>query len=543
MSVPVDQPHVEVVGDDARPPETLWLLWMRKRMILAVTAIVTGATLLQLSQKPPVYVSSAEVLVRPGSAKPGGVDNYEPVANMEPARRMATSAVVRSGAHRRLGRPGPMPPITVTAPKDSYTLVFSASSTTPVMAQRIVTAYVESYVQVRHEDVLQDLAEAREPIERRLAEVNQEIESASNALLGAPESARPPLQTRLAALLAQRQSLEQSRDGLDNPADRQVAQVLQPATLPKAPAGPNHLKFLALATSVGAALGIGAAFAGSLLSPRVQGRRAVAAEVRAPVLALIGASPWGRRRLVVASDSESRQAEEYHVLAATLQRLVERDRLRSLIVTSPNPREGKSSIVANLAVALARTGTRTVIFPADGGNGVEALFPRLNDEAAAGVSRESPPLTVRPVSSVRGLGVASAGASPLAPFNLRNPAAVRLIVERLSAVADLVIFDGPPVLRKPEMLVMAPLVDAVIIVAAADRTTTGSLHEASVRLQLIGANVIGAVLTGVSAARIWFEGRFDRQTERRLVERPTAGAGGRRTIRVGSESLDEPAVT
>src|SRR5207237_1133131 len=114
------------------------------------------------------------------------------------------SAAVRSEVRRRLGGTGPIPLITVAAPKDSYTLVFSASSTSPALAQRIVTAYVDSYVSVRWESALKDLADARAPIEGRLAEVNQDVENTARAAPAAPDNQRQPLQTRLAALLNER---------------------------------------------------------------------------------------------------------------------------------------------------------------------------------------------------------------------------------------------------------------------------------------------------------------------------------------------------
>jgi Mrp family chromosome partitioning ATPase/capsular polysaccharide biosynthesis protein len=493
----------------------LWLLWAKKRSILAVVAMATGATLLLLSQKPDLYVSSAEVLVRPDSRQSGGgAPVFQPGASMEPARRMATSEAVREGARKRLGSARPIPPISVTSPKESYSLLFSVSSTSPEGAQRIVSAAVEAFRELRHQELIADIATARQPIEAHLAELGGELERVSAALAQAVEPERSVLQPRYNALLNQRQELEQQRDALGDPSPQQAAEILQPASLPSSPVGPKRVKYLALAVVLGGVLGAGHAIAGALITPRLPGRRALTTEARVPAFALIPRFRRGMRELPAVTAPESATADEYHVLSAMIMRLARHTGLRTLLVTSANPGEGKSATAANLAVSMARAGTATVLFLAGRGTGPERYFPELWYDTVPSYNGHEAgrDVVTHPVASIEGLYVA--GMTGTTFFrNLLDPGVAREVIDELQSGGRLVIIDGPPVLRGAEGLTMAPLADAVLVVAAADRTSCASLHEACARLERVGASTIGTALTNVPAARIWFERRFDRQAE------------------------------
>lgn len=495
--------------DEVRPPETLWLLWTMKRSIAAVVAIVVGLMLVHLSHQPRVYLSSSEVLVPPAT-KSDENQLYHTGPNMEPARRLATSEAVKEGARARLGLPGTLPAVAVLAPKDTFTLIFSATSTSAQTAQRIVRAHVDAFVDLKKQEVTTKLADALRPIETNLADVSRELASVSDALATAVEPARSVLQPRFNALLNQRQTLEQQRNGLANAADLSATAVLTPATRPSSPAGPPRVKPVIVAFVLGGLLGCGQVFARSLVTPRLQGRRDLATGLRAPVLALVPRVRRERRELALAAPPAS--ADQYYVLSATVLRLARHRGLRSILITSPNVGEGKSTVAANLAAGLARADTPTLLISAGRGTGAERYFAELGAEPTDDSdARPGPVLVPQPVATVDGLQIArlrAAGAGEVA----FSPDTLRALLADLDGRPDLLVIDGQALLGSPGAVVLASLVDSVLVVASSGHTSRASLHEACLRLERVGAKTIGAVLTDVTRARAWFECRFDRDT-------------------------------
>lgn len=522
----------DVDDDESGMRDFLWLLWVRRGSVLAVLAVVVGGMLLAFAGQPKIYQSTAEVLVRPLAQRPGSVDLYEVVANMEPARRVATSRGVRRLVEQRLGYPlGDDPSdLTVEAPDGSNTLFFRASSTSPTVAHQMAEAHVEVYLEVRLQELLDDLADALKPIEQRLAVVTGEIDSSQDALLYAVEPERSSLEAKYASLIGERRTLEEQRNGLNAPELRQVGRVLQPAALPKSPVGPYPKKTLAVAMLLGGALGVGQAVGRSRITPRVQGSRDLLEEAGAPVLAMVRKLPRPRKGGVTLVEPQGKGADGYHTLAATVLSAMNRGALRSLLITSPGAGEDRTTVTANLAAFLAAAGKRVEVL-STGGDwwDLESRFGGEDDVdgASAPASPGPRPLVVRAKGGVPGRP--SPGSS-ISADDVRSALSER--------EADLVLVDAPPVVGRFETLAIAPLVDAVVIVAAADRTTRVRLRVARSRLDQTGARVLGAVLAEVPGARIWFEYRFE--TRPSFAGNPFFLPGGNWSVTAPGEPAGSP---
>jgi succinoglycan biosynthesis transport protein ExoP len=176
-------------------------------------------------------------------------------------------------------------------------------------------------------------------------------------------------------------------------------------------------------------------------------------------------------------------------------------RIRSLLVTSSAPSEGKSTTAANLAMAHAQQGRRTLLI--DGDLRRPSIHRRFDLSATVGLSSvltngtpwrsvllhkpELPLLDILPV------GPPSRRAADLVGSGLPS------ILEEASAEYDLVILDSPPLLGFPEPLQMAAAADGVIVVAVAGRTNRKALGSAVNTLKRLRANIIGVVLNEVRA--------------------------------------------
>jgi polysaccharide biosynthesis transport protein len=176
-------------------------------------------------------------------------------------------------------------------------------------------------------------------------------------------------------------------------------------------------------------------------------------------------------------------------------------RLRTLLVTSASPSEGKSTTAASLALAHAQQGHRTLLI--DGDLRRPSIHRRFDFSPTAGLSNvlstgvpwrsvlmhkpEMPELDVLPV------GPPSRRAADLIGSKLAS------ILEEAAGEYDLVVLDSPPLLGFPEPLQMAAAVDGVIVVAVAGRTNRKALRSAITTLKRLRANIVGIVLNQVRA--------------------------------------------
>ncbi|OWY60743.1 hypothetical protein B7486_67535, partial [cyanobacterium TDX16] len=248
---------------------------------------------------------------------------------------------------------------------------------------------------------------------------------------------------------------------------------------------------------LGALIGIGLAFVREQLDETVTTRAELeAATGGAPVLALVPRSGDGEHHgvrgrfgalgrvgrpahdhepapLAVAQPTGTPAAEAYRSLRTSVRFLDVERPLRTLLVTSPTEGDGKTTTVANLAVAVSRSGQRCVVVCGD------LRQPRVHEHL--GVAPE-PGLTsvllgevtldeaLQRVPDTGKLRVLAAGGVPPNPSELLSSDAAIQVLERVGDGADLVLIDSPPVLPVTDALVLAQQVDGVVLVADARHT-------------------------------------------------------------------------
>jgi len=177
-----------------------------------------------------------------------------------------------------------------------------------------------------------------------------------------------------------------------------------------------------------------------------------------------------------------------------------------LMLASPLPGEGKTTVSLNLAMTLARAGRRVLLVDADLRRarlhtllGV-ARSPGLCDLLRTEVSASSACQQVAIGGAAR-LSVLSAGAPPSDPASLFALASARRVLTDLGDNFDVVVFDTSPINVVTDAALLASLVDAVILVARSGVTTPEDLSFAMEQLRHVGAPVIGTVLNDIDIAR------------------------------------------
>jgi non-specific protein-tyrosine kinase len=198
------------------------------------------------------------------------------------------------------------------------------------------------------------------------------------------------------------------------------------------------------------------------------------------------------------AEPHSPAAEAYRSLAANLQFAYADRQLQTIGITSAAEGEGKSTTVANLAVALSQNGRRVIVVDADLRRpGIHTLF---------GVSRERglvdfllDDLSQLPVqeTDVSGVRVLSSGPVPANPLEALASKRLDHALALARAQADFVLVDTPPAGALADAAVIAPRLEGMLLVVSAGRTKRDLARRAREQLDRVNANLLGVVLTDV----------------------------------------------
>jgi succinoglycan biosynthesis transport protein ExoP len=272
---------------------------------------------------------------------------------------------------------------------------------------------------------------------------------------------------------------------------------------------PKTKRNVALAFALGLVLGLLAAFLRDHFDRGIRTREQIEERFGLPV---IGQIPFSKvrkgRARPVAWDGQGELGEAVSALRANLQYLAVQRPLRTILVTSGSPEQGKTTVTVNLGVAIARSGASTAVVECD------LRRPRLDD--ALGVQRtigltnvlvgaadlESAVLPISLPDDGHGggtLGFLGSGPLPPNPSELLSSSQMTDVVDRLGVTYDHVLIDSPPLLLVADGLELARMVDGVILVVRRNRTTTVEAAELRALVHRLGIHLVGVVFTDVAA--------------------------------------------
>jgi capsular exopolysaccharide synthesis family protein len=204
--------------------------------------------------------------------------------------------------------------------------------------------------------------------------------------------------------------------------------------------------------------------------------------------------------LITVADPRSPVSEAYRTLRTNLDFSSLDKPIKTMLVTSAGPEEGKSTVLANLAVTTAQAGRKVILVDCDLRRPtLHNIFNLKNDVGLTTMvvddaAMESPPLRD---TGVEGLQLVSSGPLPPNPSELLGSRHMEEIIAALLERADVVLFDAPPVVAVTDAAVLATKVDGVLLVVNAGGTKRDYARTAKARLEKVNANLLGAVLNNV----------------------------------------------
>ena len=270
--------------------------------------------------------------------------------------------------------------------------------------------------------------------------------------------------------------------------------VIDPASLPTAPSSPNVSLNLSLGVVVGLAIGLGLAFALENLDTTLHSTKEIEAALNLKTLARI---PKKRGRKPSLRDTNSPQAEANRTLRTNLLNLSLDTPLHTIMLTSAEPNEGKSTTAAYLAIAMGQAGRKVILVDCD------LRRPKQHKLfACANIVGLSDLLTNRATleevlleNQMPNVGLITSGVLPPDehPAELIASDAMKKLLEQLSGQSDIVILDGPAV-RVVDAVILASLADGVLLVVGRELITKDEAQAAYLQLTNIKANVLGTVI-------------------------------------------------
>jgi len=203
-----------------------------------------------------------------------------------------------------------------------------------------------------------------------------------------------------------------------------------------------------------------------------------------PVLGAIARMPTSKGALIARIRDHSPEAEALRALRTTILLRRPRQPYRTLLITSPESREGKSFSSANLSVGMAAAGLRTILVDADMRKpSLHEVFDQPNVFGLSNLlQRTTPRADIETLKGLQETGLAnlwllSAGQPPLDPTVLLTSPNLASLMECLCQHADLVIFDSTPVLIMPDATILASEVEATLLILSHGLTTRTRLKK------------------------------------------------------------------
>jgi len=355
---------------------------------------------------------------------------------------------------------------------------------------------------------MQSLAEAE--AERRAQTSRWRALSGAAADMEDSLSGLPELEMRLARLERNRQVSENIyillRTKYEETRISEVSQIgdvtIVDTALPGGKVKPSERRNLIMGLLVGLALGVGTVFLREQLDTSVKSPEDVE-QLGITVLGVIPRMDLGRKgvRMPVTDSSPRAPASEaYRDLRTSLRFSATDGPMRSLVVTSAGPREGKSMTVANLAVVMAQAGQRVLLVDTDLRRPVmHNIFSLKREpgltEVIAGIKELDDPDVIKS-TGVENLSVLTCGRLPHNPAEMVGSGRMRTLTRELEERFDIVLLDSPPVAVVTDPIVLSAMADATLVVVMSKLGDKKVLRSAWTKLQRTASNLTGALLNG-----------------------------------------------
>lgn len=493
--------------------EVLQVIRVRKWVIIQATVVLTLVAIVLSIVQSPTYESEARVLISEKGSSAAVFGTLLAEFSSQPERGLETQVQLMQvrplleNTIRRLGL-GVTPDelatrVTIGAVGQTNIVSIKVTDGDPQKAADIANALAEEFVTWSRDYKRESLQAAVDEVENRLAESKNEVLDLGKRISN--EGKSDDLAAELAIATGTYTTLAAKLEELKINAQLEVGsgRVVSPAVVNDDPVSPRILRNTALGLMVGLVFGLGLALLYEYLDNTIKSSEAAEELYGAPVLGLIPAEKFEKdekRRLTIIQHPGSPASEAYRVLRNSLDFVNFEHDIKTLVVTSAAPAEGKSTVAANLAVGLAQAGKKVAFVNCDfrrpttdqffSTNNIIGLSDVLTDGNTMKAAMQQP----MPELS---LLVLNAGKLPPNPSELLGSTRMQELIKSLEEWADWIIMDTPPLLAVADAAAVARWCDGVLVVSKGGQSTSDAAKKGREMLENVGARIAGVVVWGL----------------------------------------------
>jgi non-specific protein-tyrosine kinase len=483
-------------------------------LLLVLGPLATGAAgYWASSQQPPLYASSVRVIV--GQTLQSVNPDYGSLAASERLvstyAQLAQSRSVLQAVETQLGQSTILSQARISTkpvPETEF-LDIRVEAGNPQQAADIANAIASQLILTSPAGPQSPEAKILAEVEAQIASLNAQISEADDEITElkaqvAKATDQEVANDLIARLQITQQLQTENRQTLSTLYSTMLGNrantisVVEPAVAQPAPIAPFPLRSGILAGLVGLVLAIGFVVGLEYLDDTIKSPDEAVDVVGAPLLAAIirqSKVTQAPQRLVTKLDPRSPAAESFRTLRTNLQFSNIDAKTRTIIVTSGQPEEGKSTVVSNLAWTLAQAGQRVILIDADLRKPMlHKIFDLDNEFGLTNLltNQEDSAIADQTIHSVApNLWVVPSGPQPPNPSELLSSKRMEMLIWLFQQDYDWVLFDTPPVLTVTDPLALAPRTDGVLLVAEGKRSRRDMLAKSRSALETVGARILG----------------------------------------------------
>jgi succinoglycan biosynthesis transport protein ExoP len=503
------------------------LLWRWAWLILLAIVLAAGAAYISSRMQTPVYQATTTILI--DQAPDGRTTDYTSIYTSERLAITYADLIIKRPvleevvARLDLGIEADAlkGAIAVSHDQESPVLDVKVQYTDPAIAATIANTLVEVFSEQNAELQASRYAASKESLNTQLQNLEDQIQEKQMAItdVGSPQNEADQtklekLQNELSQLEMGYTTLLQTYEGLRVTEARSVSNVVQvePAIPPRGPFKPNTMMNTLLGGVVGAMLAMGGIFLIEYLDDTVKSTDEAVEILGIPILGFVAKGGNNHDGMpITAREPRGPVAEAFRSLRSNIQFAGVDHPIKTLLITSPGPEEGKSTVSTNLAMVMAYEGKNTLLMDADlrkpqvhrfmgavNNGGMTYLFAHPYSDPNKAVQH----------CEYENLDLVTSGKQPPNPAELLGSRRMTEILNKYKKTYDSVIIDSPPIGAVTDPTVLSAKVDAVLLVVEPMTTRMEAARVAIEQLTRAGANVIGMVYNNVPLKPGYYTGYY-----------------------------------
>jgi tyrosine-protein kinase len=481
-------------------------------LVVASTLIATIFSSLSVLRQPAIYQARTTLMIGTTITDPNPSSNELLLGQQLAAAYadLANREIVRNATKNALGL-NELPEYIAQALPNTQLIEITVNDIDPERAQTVANELAAQLIllspvsgQFEERERQEFIHERLNNLEAQMKETESEIERLQGELAETFSAQQiEEKQNEISSLQSKLSSMENNYGLLLSNTQQgaiNTLTIIAAAELPSNPIASMKGLTILLAAVVGFVLAAGEAYLLEYLDDTLKSPDAVMRLFSAPILGRIFEQPDGlnENRLYDADNSNHPLTEPFRALRTEIDLAEMGQRLKTILVSSPDSGDGKTSVAVNLALSIAQRGKKVFLLDADLRKPkIHKIFNLANDEGLADVVFARAVFDWRiGIKEVRQISVLTAGNTPPDPAELLSSEKMELFLSELDEVAEVIIIDGPPMFV-PDAMILASKVDGVLLVIRPSHTRQSLAKASMEHIKLVGAKVVGVVLNRI----------------------------------------------